>query len=54
MQAIITAASFASDLVLTLWTPLFVGLFLAVVAYALWPSNRASFDAAARMPLRED
>jgi len=54
MQAIITAASWASDLALTLWTPLFVGLFLAVLAYALWPGNRASFDDAAKMPLRED
>jgi cbb3-type cytochrome oxidase subunit 3 len=25
-----------------------------VLAYALWPSNRKEFDAAARMPLRED
>jgi cytochrome c oxidase cbb3-type subunit 4 len=32
----------------------FVLLFLAVVAYALWPSKRQEFDAAARMPLRED
>ena len=29
-------------------------LFLAAVAYALWPANRAQFDEAARMPLRED
>lgn len=32
----------------------FVILFLAVVAYALWPSNRKTFDAAAHVPLRED
>ena len=32
----------------------FVVLFLAVLAYALWPSNGRSFDAAARIPLRED
>ncbi len=28
--------------------------FLAIVAYALWPSNQASFDEAARLPLNED
>ena len=38
----------------TWWTPLFLALFVAVVLYALWPRNRAAFDAAARLPLRED
>ena len=32
----------------------FVIIFLAVIAYALWPSRKAMFDEAARMPLRED
>ena len=32
----------------------FVMVFLAVVVYALWPSSKQRFDAAARMPLRED
>jgi cytochrome c oxidase cbb3-type subunit IV len=32
----------------------FVAVFLAVVAYALWPSNKKAFDDAARIPLRED
>lgn len=32
----------------------FVAIFLFVVAYALWPSNKAKFDEASRMPLRED
>jgi cytochrome c oxidase cbb3-type subunit 4 len=32
----------------------FVATFLAVVAYAFWPSRKAHFDDAARMPLRED
>jgi cytochrome c oxidase cbb3-type subunit 4 len=36
------------------WTPIFVALFLAVLAYALWPRNSATFDHAAKMPLRED
>ena len=30
------------------------GVFLIVLAYALWPSRRRQFDEAARMPLRED
>jgi len=54
MKAIITITSWASDLVTTLWTPIFVGVFLAVVVYALWPNNRSAFDAAAKMPLHED
>ncbi|MYD99946.1 MAG: cbb3-type cytochrome c oxidase subunit 3 [Alphaproteobacteria bacterium] len=29
-------------------------LFLAAVAYALWPRNRAKFRDAARIPLKED
>ncbi|ARQ00531.1 cbb3-type cytochrome c oxidase subunit 3 [Pseudorhodoplanes sinuspersici] len=32
----------------------FVAVFLIVVAYALWPSNKKKFDDAARIPLRED
>jgi cytochrome c oxidase cbb3-type subunit 4 len=32
----------------------FVAVFLLVVVYALWPSNKAKFDDAAHMPLRED
>lgn len=32
----------------------FIGVFLIVLAYALWPSRRQQFDEAARMPLRED
>ncbi len=29
-------------------------LFIAVLAYALWPRNKNKFDRAARIPLRED
>ncbi|MGV3634700.1 MAG: cbb3-type cytochrome c oxidase subunit 3 [Pseudorhodoplanes sp.] len=32
----------------------FVAVFLAVVVYAFWPSNKKKFDDAANMPLRED
>jgi cytochrome c oxidase cbb3-type subunit 4 len=32
----------------------FVAVFAIVVIYALWPSRKAKFDEAARMPLRED
>lgn len=30
------------------------GLFLIVVAYALWPRNKEKFDKAAQIPLEED
>ena len=32
----------------------FVGLFVIVLVYALWPSRQKQFDESARMPLRED
>ena len=32
----------------------FFALFIAVLAYALWPSRQKQFDESARMPLRED
>jgi cytochrome c oxidase cbb3-type subunit IV len=54
MNAIITVQNLASDFVMTLWTPLFVAVFLAIVTYAIWPRNKAAFDEAARLPLRED
>jgi cytochrome c oxidase cbb3-type subunit IV len=43
-----------SDFVATLWTPIFVAIFVAILVYALWPSNRNEFNDAAKMPLRED
>jgi cytochrome c oxidase cbb3-type subunit 4 len=46
--------SMITDLVTTWWTPAFVLLFVAVVVYALWPRNRATFDKAARLPLQDD
>lgn len=54
MKAILTVHNLASDLVTTVWTPVFVAIFLGVVAYALWPRNKGTFDEAARMPLREE
>jgi len=54
MRAILTVQNFTSDFVATFWTPMFVGIFLAIVTYALWPRNQKAFDEAARMPLRED
>ena len=54
MKAILTAHNIASDLVTTFWTPIFVGIFLVILAYALWPRNKATFDEAAKMPLREE
>ncbi|CAL76265.1 cytochrome oxidase subunit, FixQ [Bradyrhizobium sp. STM 3809] len=38
----------------TLWTPIFFAIFIAIVTYALWPRNKAAFDEAASMPLREE
>ena len=32
----------------------FFVIFMGVLVYALWPSNRRSFDEASRVPLRED
>jgi len=54
MSAIITVQNLVTDFVTTLWTPIFVGIFLAIVTYALWPRNKAAFDEAAKMPLREE
>jgi cytochrome c oxidase cbb3-type subunit 4 len=54
MKAILTVQNFTSDFVTTFWTPLFVGIFVAIVIYALWPRNKAAFDEASKMPLRED
>jgi cytochrome c oxidase cbb3-type subunit IV len=54
MKAIVSIENFASHFVLTFWTPVFVAIFAAIVIYAVRPRNKALFDAAARMPLRED
>jgi cytochrome c oxidase cbb3-type subunit 4 len=50
----VATQSFITDLVSTWWTPVFVALFIAVLLYALWPKNRATFDEAARLPLKDD
>jgi cytochrome c oxidase cbb3-type subunit 4 len=54
MRAILTVQNITSDFVTTIWTPMFVGIFIAIVVYTLWPRNKSRFDAASRMPLRED
>jgi len=54
MKAILTVHNIASEFVTSLWTPIFVGIFIAIVSYALWPRNKAAFDEAAKMPLREE
>ena len=54
MKAILTVQNITSDFVTSFWTPIFVGIFLAIVAYALWPRNQAAFDEASKMPLREE
>jgi cytochrome c oxidase cbb3-type subunit IV len=32
----------------------FVAMFVGIVIYAYWPRNKARFDAAAQIPLRDD
>jgi cytochrome c oxidase cbb3-type subunit 4 len=54
MSAILTVQNFTSDFVVTFWTPIFVAIFIAIVTYALWPRNKAQFDEASKMPLREE
>jgi cytochrome c oxidase cbb3-type subunit 4 len=54
MKAILTVQNFVSDFVVTAWTPIFVGIFLGIVTYALWPRNQATFEELSKMPLRED
>jgi cytochrome c oxidase cbb3-type subunit 4 len=54
MKAILTAQNWVSDFVVTWWTPVFFVLFIAIVAYSLLPRNKATFDEAARLPLREE
>ncbi|MCL2714072.1 MAG: cbb3-type cytochrome c oxidase subunit 3 [Alphaproteobacteria bacterium] len=54
MNAILTVRTLASDFVTTIWTPAFVAIFVAIVTYAFWPRNKASFDEAAALPLREE
>jgi len=46
--------TFLTTFIATFWTPIFVAIFLGILAYALWPGNREKFEDAARMPLRED
>jgi cytochrome c oxidase cbb3-type subunit 4 len=54
MSVILTVQNFTSEFVANFWTPIFVGIFLAIVTYALWPRNQAAFDEASKMPLREE
>ncbi|ABE37970.1 cbb3-type cytochrome c oxidase subunit 3 [Rhodopseudomonas pseudopalustris] len=54
MKAILSVENYVSSFVTMWWTPLFMVIFFAIVAYALWPKNKMAFDDAARMPLRED
>jgi cytochrome c oxidase cbb3-type subunit 4 len=54
MSVILTLQNITSNFVTMFWTPIFVGIFIAIVVYALWPRNKSTFDAASRMPLREE
>jgi cytochrome c oxidase cbb3-type subunit IV len=46
--------AFISDFITTLWTPIFVVIFVAIMICAFRPGNREAFNDAAKMPLRED
>jgi cytochrome c oxidase cbb3-type subunit 4 len=46
--------TFMTHFITTLWTPIFVAIFMAILAYAIRPDNGKGFDDAAKMPLRED
>jgi len=54
MNVILEIHNLASSLVTTIWTPAFVAIFLAIIGYACWPRNKAAFDEAANLPLREE
>jgi cytochrome c oxidase cbb3-type subunit IV len=32
----------------------FMAIFIGMAIYAFWPSNKATFDGAARIPLQDD
>ena len=51
MKAILTVQNITSDFVTSFWTPIFVGIFLAIVAYALWPRNQATFRRGVENPV---
>ena len=54
MKAILSVQNITSDFVTSFWTPIFVGIFLAIVIYALLPRNKSAFDEASKIPLREE
>ena len=49
-----TTYKFLASLAQSMGVIYFMGIFLAVVVYAMWPSNKERFEEAARMPLNED
>ena len=49
-----TTYSFLAGFAQTVGLLYFVGMFFAIAAYAFWPRNKARFDEAATIPLRED
>jgi cytochrome c oxidase cbb3-type subunit 4 len=54
MNATVATQHLLLDFIVQWWTPAFFVIFLAILAYALWPRNRDKFDYAAKLPLRED
>lgn len=53
MQAIFSVEGLVTAFISSWWTPLFMAIFFAILAYALWPKNKRAFDHAARMPLED-
>lgn len=54
MRAMLTVENLVSEFVTVFWTPIFVGIFLAILIYALLPRNQSAFDQASKIPLREE
>ncbi len=46
--------TFLAELAQSVGLLYFMGIFLAVCAYAFWPRNKARFEQAAHMPLQDD
>ena len=44
----------ATVLAQTIALIIFFGLFIAVIAYVLWPGNKRSFEEAAKLPLDDE
>lgn len=46
--------SFVTDVLRPLWGLWLMVVFLGIVAWAFWPKNKARYEDAAMIPLRDD